>query len=91
MTTHLFFHSDAANLVWNVGQTLLDIPKPQTLRMLWDILKQLSTNTSYVDGLQIAYVCCSIWELWCLRNAPPFLDPKACSHHPHPSLPLRVA
>ncbi|KAL9677847.1 hypothetical protein QQ045_015683 [Rhodiola kirilowii] len=68
-TAHLFFHSDAANRVWDVGRTLLDIPKPHTLRMLWDILNQLSCSTSCVDGLRIVWVCCSVWEIWSLRNA----------------------
>ncbi|KAL9658973.1 hypothetical protein QQ045_028248 [Rhodiola kirilowii] len=66
---HLFFNSDAANRVWDVGRALLDIPRSHSTRMLWDILNQLSCNTSYVDGLRITWICCSLWELWSLRNS----------------------
>ncbi|KAL9682782.1 hypothetical protein QQ045_014591 [Rhodiola kirilowii] len=66
--THLFLLGDEATKIWERGKTLLDLPLPRTFNQIWDILMQLNSNMTYMDGLRIIWVCCSLWELWVYRN-----------------------
>ncbi|KAL9687227.1 hypothetical protein QQ045_031625 [Rhodiola kirilowii] len=99
---HLFVDGEEATKIWTLGKNLLDVPQAGTLKQLWDFLIRLSINPDYIDGLRIIWICCSLWELWVLRNKflhealflPTPYNPKARwkKWTPHPSgLTLNVA
>ncbi|KAL9680117.1 hypothetical protein QQ045_017994 [Rhodiola kirilowii] len=55
--------------VWSLGKRHLDIPIPRTFSQLWALFTiKPRGRLNLMDGLRIAWSCCSLWEVWRYRN-----------------------